>query len=57
MLLDGSPGSSRILRLDPTALPLRFETSDAAADGGPARSSCIASGWCCGVRFPACAWR
>jgi hypothetical protein len=33
MLLDGSSGSSRILRLDPTALPLRFETSDAAADG------------------------
>jgi Family of unknown function (DUF6101) len=33
MLLDGSSGSSRAQRLDPTALPLRFETSDAAADG------------------------
>jgi hypothetical protein len=33
MLLDGSSGSSRAQRLDSTALPLRFETSDAAADG------------------------
>jgi uncharacterized protein DUF6101 len=33
MRSDGSPGSGRALRLDPTALPLRFSASDAAADG------------------------
>lgn len=33
MFLDGSSGSSRAQRLDPNALPLRFETRDAAADG------------------------
>jgi len=32
-MLDGSSGSSRVQRLDPNALPLRFATSDAAADG------------------------
>jgi Family of unknown function (DUF6101) len=32
-MLDGSSGSSRAQRLDPNALPLRFATSDAAADG------------------------
>jgi hypothetical protein len=33
MLLDGSSGSGRAQRLDPNALPLRFVTADAAADG------------------------
>jgi hypothetical protein len=33
MRSDGSPGSGRALRLDPTALPLRFSTCDMAADG------------------------
>jgi len=32
MQLDGSSGSSRAQRLDPNALPLRFETGDAGAD-------------------------
>jgi len=32
MQLDGSSGSSRAQRLDPNALPLRFETRDAGAD-------------------------
>jgi hypothetical protein len=32
-MLDGSSGSNRAQRLDPHALPLRFATSEAAADG------------------------
>jgi hypothetical protein len=32
-MLDGSPGSGRVKRLDPNALPLRFITCDARADG------------------------
>ena len=33
MSVSGSPGSGRALRLDPFALPARFEARDAGADG------------------------
>jgi hypothetical protein len=32
-MMDGSPGSGRVQRLDPNALPVRFVARDAGADG------------------------
>ena len=51
-------GSSRVERLDPFALPLRF---DASATSPPTNacvwSSCTASAWCCAAPCAASRWR